>query len=146
VEAPAPSFIPSMVAGYCKYRFLAYAAHQYRRTELSHSHSLQAKISHENITISFLRASSRRRYFKISNHTRKETTFRFTVQITRKCAVWVFIRHENQHPTEHTHTHTHTQYIKWNVPLVFFSVSSSLPSRCLTFLFGTWWKTTKIRP
>jgi len=33
---------------------------------VTNTHSLQPKISHENITISFLRASSRRRYVKIS--------------------------------------------------------------------------------
>jgi len=31
VEPPAPSSIPSMVAGSCKNRFLTYTTHQYRR-------------------------------------------------------------------------------------------------------------------
>jgi len=78
---------------------------------LTHTHSPQPKISHENIKISFLRDSSRRRYVKIYHHTNKETSLRFTVQITRKCTFTVFIRHENQHRTQsaraRAHTHTH---------------------------------------
>jgi hypothetical protein len=63
-----------------------------------------------------------------------EIFFSFTVQITRKCTVRVFMRYENQHRTQntHTHTHTHTQYIEGNAPLSLFGKHCSLPSRCLT--------------
>jgi PhoPQ-activated pathogenicity-related protein len=63
---------------------------------------------------------------------RRKNLFVLPFKLREKCTVWIFIKHESQHGTQHTHTHTHTEYKKWNATLAFFGEQSSLPSRCLT--------------
>jgi len=77
------------------------------------------------------------------HHTTKETSLRFTAQITRKCTVTVFIRHENQHRTQrerahaHARTHTHTHSTLNEMHRFLFSGSTILfLAAFLRFLFG----------
>ena len=72
-------------------------------------------------------------------HTNKETSLRFTVQITRKCTVRVFTGIKTSTVLKtHTHTHTHTHRTLNEMHRFLFSGRTALfLAAFLRFLFGT---------
>jgi len=92
---------------------------------LTVTHSLQPKISHENITISFLRASSRRRYVKISTTQLRKHLYVLLPKLRESAPLrslsgmkTSIVLKESAHTRTHARTHTHT--VHWMKCTAFF--------------------------